>query len=80
MGNSTLPCLARWRRRIQPEAMQSTGSARRLAHLSATALGGPSTMAPTSADLFATVAGKSGPSDTPNSSYSAQSGASAPCR
>ena len=67
MGSSTPPCLARWRSRIQPLAMHSTGSFSRRAHLSATALGGPMTMAPTRLAFCATVAGSNSPSSTPKS-------------
>ena len=68
-GSSTPRSRARWRTRIQPDATATTGSARRRAQRSATAEGGASTIAPRSAALSATVAGRSSPSGTPSSSY-----------
>jgi hypothetical protein len=65
-GSSTPPCFARWRTRIQPLAMQVTGSARRRAQRSAMAEGGARTMRPTRSCLAASwVAGRRSPRGMP---------------
>ncbi|MNT34542.1 hypothetical protein D3C72_1705300 [compost metagenome] len=65
---------------IQPEAWHTTGSGKRRLQRSRMAEGGAMTICPAIAALGMPVAGISSPSDTPSSSYSAQSPIIAPWR
>ena len=64
-GNSTPRALARWRTRIQPEAIATSGSGKRRDQRSVVAAGGASTMRPLSVSRAASAQGSTGPSGTP---------------